>query len=42
MNISDFAVPFILAFVLIFALIKKTDIFTEFIEGVKDGVKTIT
>jgi spore maturation protein B len=42
MNISDFAVPFIFAFVLIFALVKKVDIFSEFIEGVKDGVKTIT
>jgi len=42
MNLSDFAVPFIFAFVLIFALIKKVDVFTEFIEGVKDGVKTIT
>ena len=42
MNISDFAIPFIFAFVLIFALVKKVDVFTEFIEGVKDGVKTIT
>jgi spore maturation protein B len=42
MNISDFAVPFIFAFVLIFALIKKVDIFSEFIEGVKEGVKTIS
>jgi spore maturation protein B len=42
MNISDFAVPFIFAFVLIFALIKKVDVFGEFVEGVKDGVKTIT
>jgi spore maturation protein B len=42
MNISDFAIPFVFAFVIIFALIKKVDVFTEFIEGVKDGVKTVT
>jgi len=40
--LGDFAVLAIFAFVLIFALIKKVDIFTEFIEGVKDGVKTIS
>jgi len=42
MNISDFAIPIIFAFVLIFALCKKVDVFTEFIEGVKEGVKTIS
>ena len=42
MNLSDFAVPVIFAFVLVFALFKKVDIFSEFIEGVKEGVKTIT
>jgi len=42
MNISAFAIPVIFVFVLTFALVKKVDIFTEFIEGVKDGVKTIT
>jgi len=42
MNISHFAVPTIFAFVLIFALIKKVDVFSEFVEGVKDGIKTIT
>jgi spore maturation protein B len=42
MSISDFAVPFIFAFVLIFALFKKVDVFGEFIEGVKDGLKTIS
>jgi spore maturation protein B len=40
--LGDFAVPAIFAFVLIFALVKKVDIFSEFIEGVKEGVKTIT
>jgi len=42
MSVSDFAVPVILAFVLVFALVKKVDVFGEFLEGVKDGVKTIT
>lgn len=41
MRISDFAVPAILTFVLVYALIKKVDVFGEFIEGVKDGLKTI-
>ena len=41
-SVSDFAIPVIFAFVLIFALCKKVDIFTEFIEGVKEGVKTIS
>ncbi|MCL2634109.1 MAG: spore maturation protein [Oscillospiraceae bacterium] len=42
MNISDFAIPIIFVFVLVFALFKKVDVFGEFLEGVKDGVKTIT
>lgn len=41
MNIADFAVPLIFAFVLIFGLCKKTDVFDEFLEGVKDGLNTI-
>ncbi|MCL2072218.1 MAG: hypothetical protein FWH07_08340 [Oscillospiraceae bacterium] len=42
MSISDFAIPAIFAFVLVFALVKKVDVFTEFVEGVKEGVKTIS
>ena len=41
-NISDFAIPLIFAFVLVFALCKKVDVFSEFIEGVKEGVKTVS
>jgi len=42
MNVSDFAVPAIFAFVMIFALFKKVDVFGEFLKGVEEGVKTIT
>ncbi|MDR1754999.1 MAG: spore maturation protein [Eubacterium sp.] len=41
MSISNFAVPGIFVFVLIYGLIKKIDVFAEFIEGVKDGLKTV-
>lgn len=41
MNISDFAIPIIFVFVLIFGLCRRVDIFTEFMEGVKDGVQTV-
>jgi spore maturation protein B len=41
MSVSDFAVPVIFAFVLIFALVKKIDVFGEFLEGVKEGMKTV-
>jgi spore maturation protein B len=40
--LGDLAVPLIFSFVLIFALVKKVDVFSEFVEGVKDGVKTIS
>lgn len=40
-NIGDYAVPFIMALVMLFGLIKKTDIFGEFILGVKDGLETV-
>ncbi|MCL1823832.1 MAG: spore maturation protein [Oscillospiraceae bacterium] len=41
MSISDFAVPAIFVFVLIYGLCKKTDIFTEFTKGVKEGLQTV-
>lgn len=41
MNVSDFAVPVIFAFVLLYGLFKKTDIFGEFIKGVKEGLVTV-
>lgn len=39
-NIGDYAVPLIFAFALIFGLCRKTDVFGEFIEGVKEGLQT--
>jgi spore maturation protein B len=41
MNISDFAVPVIFVFVLIYGLCRKTDVFAEFIKGVKEGLHTV-
>jgi len=41
MNVSDFAVPVIIALVLIYGLCRKTDIFTEFTKGVKEGLQTV-
>lgn len=40
-NIGDYAVPLIFAAVCIFALCKKTDLFSEFTLGVTDGLKTV-
>ena len=41
MNFSDFTVPVLIAGVLIYGLIKKTDVFAEFTEGVKEGLRTV-
>jgi len=41
MNVSDFAVPVIFVFVLIFGLCNKVDVFGEFAKGVKEGLKTV-
>lgn len=38
---SDYAVPLLFAAVLIYALTKRTDIFAEFTEGVKEGLHTV-
>ncbi len=41
MNFSDFIIPVIFAFVLIYGICTKTDVFGEFTEGVKDGLRTV-
>ena len=41
LNISDLIIPLIFAGVLIYGLCVRTDVFAEFTEGVKDGLKTI-
>ena len=41
MNISDLVIPLIFAGVLIYGVCTKTDVFAEFTEGVKDGLKTV-
>lgn len=41
MNFTDYIIPLFFAGVLIFGLVKKIDVFGEFTEGVKDGLKTV-
>jgi spore maturation protein B len=41
MNPSDFAVPAIFVFVLLYGLCSKTDVFAEFTRGVKEGLQTV-
>lgn len=41
MNFTDFLIPCFFAGVLLYGLCKKTDVFAEFTEGVKDGLHTI-
>lgn len=38
---TDFVIPVIVAAVLIFGAIRKTDVFAEFTEGVKEGLHTV-
>ena len=38
LNISQYIIPSITLFVIIYALIKKIDIYNEFLEGVKEGL----
>lgn len=40
-NIGDYAIPLIFAFVCLFALIKRVDLFGEFIRGVEEGLGTV-
>lgn len=41
MNIGDYAIPLIFAGVCLFALIKKTDLFGEFVKGAEEGLQTV-
>ncbi|MCL2018977.1 MAG: spore maturation protein [Oscillospiraceae bacterium] len=41
MTVSDFAVPAVFVFVLVYGLYKKVDIFSEFTNGVKEGLHTV-
>ena len=41
MSVSDFAVPVIFVFVLVYGLFKGVDVFTEFTRGVKEGLQTV-
>ncbi len=41
MNIADAAIPLIIALVFTIGIIRKVDIFEEFTEGVKEGLKTV-
>lgn len=40
-NIGDYAVPLIFAAVCLFGLIKRTDVFGEFVRGVEEGLGTV-
>ncbi len=41
MNIPDMIVPALIVFVLIYGMVRKTDVFAEFTEGVKEGLHTV-
>ncbi len=41
MSFTDFIIPLIFAAVLLYGCIKKSDVFTDFTEGVKEGLKTV-
>lgn len=41
MSFTDFIIPVFIAAVLIYGLVKKTDIFGEFTAGVKEGLSTV-
>lgn len=41
MRFSDIIIPLIFAAVLLYGCIKKSDVFSDFISGVKDGLKTV-
>lgn len=41
MNIGDYAIPVIFGVVCFYGLIKKTDIFSEFIKGAEEGLNTV-
>lgn len=41
MSLTDFIIPVFIAFVLIYGLVKKVDVFGEFTAGVKEGLTTV-
>lgn len=41
MSITDFIIPVFIAFVMVYGLIKRVDIFGEFTAGVKEGLSTV-
>ena len=41
MSFTDFIIPLFVSGIFLFGLIKKTDVFFEFTEGVKEGLHTI-
>ena len=41
MKLSDFIIPVLFAGVLVYGLVKRTDVFSEFTDGVKEGLHTV-
>ncbi len=41
LNLGDYAIPLIMALVCLFALIKRTDLFSEFVKGAEEGLVTV-
>jgi spore maturation protein B len=41
MNISDYAMPSIIVFAMVFGLCRRVDIFSEFTAGIKEGLQTV-
>ena len=39
--ISDCMIPFVILYIVCYGMMKKVDIFDEFIEGAKDGFLTV-
>lgn len=39
MNFTDLIIPFICAFVLLYGLVKKVDVFSEFLKGAEENLK---
>ncbi len=40
-NVSDYIIPIIIAVIMTYGIIKGVDVYSEFINGAKDGIKTI-
>ncbi len=41
MKLTDFIIPVFITVVLVFGMARKVDVFSEFTEGVKEGLKTV-